>query len=269
MSLTSYGVDSLRVDPARAVRIPIGGVMAGPRLPCDPSELWSQLVDGNLRITDHFIAARRCYLVAGRRAAAEVVGARLTSRERDILTRTLCGAQQKVTALDLALAPSTVASHLAGALLKLEMPASTPAIPLALVLLCQSAGNDARPGDAHATLLQHLDIGHVIASRVIPEKRLRGLTAAEQDVADALVAGSTKLEIARARQTSVNTIGKQVSSLFANYLGCPAKPTTIGIRACRARPNPIQSYSSYSRALNLYDIPSSTRADCAIQYWPE
>jgi len=186
-----------------------------PVLSCDPSELWSQLVDGNLKVTEHFNADKRCYLVAVTRPAAEAERAGLTLRERDVLTRTLLGAPQKVTALDLALAPSTVSTHLSQALRKLELSVSASAIPLSLVLLCQAACGDAVSNSARLTLLQHGDVGQVVASLAWPERRLPELTDAEQDVAIALVAGLTKAEIAETRRTSVHTIGKQVSAVFA------------------------------------------------------
>jgi len=189
--------------------------LSEPLLSCDPCELWSQLVDGNFKVTEHFNADKRCYLVAVTRPAAEVEGACLSLRERDILTRTLLGAPQKVTAFDLAVAPSTVSTHLSQALRKLDLSVSASSIPLSLVLICQAACGDAVPDRARVTLLQHGDIGQVVVSLAWPEKRLPELTAAEQDVANALVGGATKVEIADARGRSVHTIGKQVSSLFA------------------------------------------------------
>jgi DNA-binding NarL/FixJ family response regulator len=48
-----------------------------------------------------------------------------------------------------------------------------------------------------------------------PRSHLVKLTCAERDVALALVEGLTKVDIAHSRLTSVHTIGRQISSLFA------------------------------------------------------
>jgi DNA-binding CsgD family transcriptional regulator len=207
-----FDVDSPCGDRSSGIQTAIAGAEDQPSLPCDPSELWSQLVEGNFKIIEYFNTDNRCYLVAATRPAAEVEAARLTVRELEILTRTLLGAPQKVTAIELAVAPSTVASHLARALQKLDLSVSTPAIPLALVLVCQAACGGAVLGDARVTALQLGDVNQVVVSVACPEKRLPELTAAEQDVAAAFAAGSTKVEIARARSTSINTIGRQISS---------------------------------------------------------
>jgi DNA-binding NarL/FixJ family response regulator len=214
MSCTSPIDDSPREDRPNPSHAAIAGAASEASSPCDPAELWSQLVSGNLRVTEHFNAARRCFLVAATRPPAEVEAARLSPREVDVLTRTLIGVPQKCTAYDLALAQSTVACHLARALEKLNLSVSSSAIPLALVLVGQAACDGAPPSDARMTVLQQAGGSHLVASLACPEKCLPGLTAAEQDVANALAAGATKLEIARARLTSVNTIGRQITSLF-------------------------------------------------------
>ena len=59
----------------------------------------------------------------------------------------------------------------------------------------------------------------VVSYPVARERRVEPLTRAERDVVDALLRGATNAEIARARGRSVNTVAKQVASVFRKIGG--------------------------------------------------
>ncbi|MGZ3419665.1 MAG: LuxR C-terminal-related transcriptional regulator [Polyangiales bacterium] len=81
------------------------------------TSLWSEVVAGGWSVVEEFEADGRRWFVA-QRASRDFFEA-LTPRERTVVTRTVAGHSNKVIAIDLGLAPSTVAGHLASAMRKL------------------------------------------------------------------------------------------------------------------------------------------------------
>jgi len=178
-----------------------------------PPDFWCHLVTGKLRLTKHLAVDDRTWLVA-RNSCSEEQGVALSSRESEVFGRLLVGQSQKLMGYELGVCPSTVAAHIARAFAKLGLPPSAGAVPLALVLIGQGV-RGAIQSEPHVTTCVRGGQRYVIASVVRPPAtRLSNLTPAEREVALALVDGLSKFDIARARSTSVNTIGRQVSSLF-------------------------------------------------------
>jgi DNA-binding NarL/FixJ family response regulator len=84
------------------------------------------------------------------------------------------------------------------------------------VLIAQAVHGSIELHDARVTASVRQGRLHVVANLPRPpESQLGKLTTAEREVALALVDGYSKFDIANARSTSVHTIGRQVSSLFA------------------------------------------------------
>jgi DNA-binding NarL/FixJ family response regulator len=180
-----------------------------------PPDVWCQLVAGRLTLTKHFPVDDRIFLVA-RDSSTEAQSTALSSRESELFCRLLMGQSQKLMGYELGVCPSTVATHIARAFAKLGLQPSANAVPLALVLICQGARGAIHLSAPHVTSSVREGQRYVIASIARPPvTRLLSLTAAERDVALALVDGYSKFDIARARSTSIHTIGRQISSLFA------------------------------------------------------
>lgn len=83
------------------------------------ASLWREMRAGGWSIVEEYERDGRRFLVA-RRVRAQVD--RLTAREREVVERVVAGASSKVIGLELGLAASTVAGHLANAMKKLGVP---------------------------------------------------------------------------------------------------------------------------------------------------
>jgi DNA-binding NarL/FixJ family response regulator len=179
-----------------------------------PVDVWSNLVAGRLALTKHFSFEERAFLVA-RDSSTEEQHA-LSARESEVLSHLLIGQSQKWMGYELGLSASTVATHIARAFAKLGVAPSVNGVPLALILICQGAREAIRLSDPQITTSTLGGERYVIASVARPsETHLSDLTTAERAIALALVDGLSKFDIARARSTSVHTIGRQISSVFA------------------------------------------------------
>jgi DNA-binding CsgD family transcriptional regulator len=102
----AIAVDDCDVEPIPAQELPLS-----------PLSVWEGILSGVWSIEDSFETGGRWFLIARRRADCEARAA-LTERERQVLTLALRGLSNKVTALELGLTNSTVATHLRRGLLK-------------------------------------------------------------------------------------------------------------------------------------------------------
>jgi len=177
-------------------------------------DVWSNLVAGRLTLTKHFPVENRAFLVA-RDSSTEEDNA-LSARESEVLCHLLVGQSQKWMSYELGVGASTVATHVARAFAKLGVSPSVNEVPLALVLICQAVRGAIHPSEPQITTSTWGGQRYLVASVARPSAtHLSALTTAERAIALALVDGFTKFDIARARSTSVHTIGRQVSSVFA------------------------------------------------------
>jgi DNA-binding NarL/FixJ family response regulator len=125
----------------------------------------------------------------------------------------LCGAQQKWVAPDLGIAYSTASKRYTNALKKLGL-APGP-VPLPLVLAAQASASGREPAvAARATSFEHEQTRYVLLSVHRPSITDGSLTTAERAVAERLIEGATRAEIARERSTSVQTIACQSRNIF-------------------------------------------------------
>ncbi len=180
-----------------------------------PADFWYQLATGTLQLTaTHSVAHDRTSLVA-RNVGTAASGAALSSRESEVFGRLLTGQAQKAMGYELNVCPSTVATHIARAYAKLGLVPLANAVPLALVFIAQGARGAIHLTEPFFTASLRSEQRYVVVNIARPAATcLSDLTCAERAVALALADGQSKIDIARARCTSVHTIGRQVSSLF-------------------------------------------------------
>jgi DNA-binding NarL/FixJ family response regulator len=174
--------------------------------------LWRDLVGGACVVVDRFFTIDRCYLIvaASGRHEAGVNGRRLA-----ILEGILCGQGQKSIAIELALAPSTIALNARLGLEALGVAGKPsrvhPLLMLAATVAC--ATDDTRLATASA--IEEGDQQLRVFSVPRPDERLISLLPpAELAVVRHLVEGLCYQEIARLRGTSTRTIANQITAVF-------------------------------------------------------
>ena len=83
------------------------------------SQLWRDLLDGNVQLVESFTADDRCVLVLQRTAPGQAGRRALSNRERQVVTLAARGMANKAIGYELDLSTSTVGSHLKSGLDKL------------------------------------------------------------------------------------------------------------------------------------------------------
>jgi DNA-binding NarL/FixJ family response regulator len=173
--------------------------------------LWRELTRGLCKVVDGFFTQSRCLLLTTPSQKAVP----LEGRRLHVLESILSGVCQKSVAIELKLAPSTVALNARLALESLGVRSKPSRVHPLLMLSATSA----RVMDPTATgALSYL--GDEQASlRVIsiarPDIPLESaLPSAELAVIRSLVEGVTYAEIARRRGTSTRTIANQITAVF-------------------------------------------------------
>jgi DNA-binding NarL/FixJ family response regulator len=138
----------------------------------------------------------------------------LTATEGRVLTRVLCGEQQKGVAADLSIAPSTASHRCAAALRKLGVHGCP--VPLPLIIAAEQASGIRAESAAKCLRLEHEGHACTVVSVRRPDMRsVHALTRAEQEVASLFIEGRSRSDIAAARGTSALTVAGQVHSIFA------------------------------------------------------
>jgi DNA-binding NarL/FixJ family response regulator len=182
----------------------------------DPAVLWTEIVAGRLRPYRDRLDDARCYAILRATSRSSGFCYPMTDAEAAVLLRVLCGDQQKVISTDLAIAHSTASKRCAQALDKLDLAART--IPLPVIVAAQRAAGVVTNASIRQTPLRHEGGDYVVAS--IPRPQLRGrspLTTSEQSIAQLLVEGRSRWQIAEIRETSVQTVSCQLRSIFAKF----------------------------------------------------
>jgi DNA-binding NarL/FixJ family response regulator len=178
---------------------------------CPLPHLWNDVLRGHLSAWWESVGADRILLVA----RLTPWGRGLCPEGALILSRILCGDQQKVVASELELAASTVSGRYVRALTKLEI-VSPRKVPLALVLAAQSAAGIDPIASARSSVFGHHQSTCLVVSVPRPATtRMTALTMAEQDIAQWIIEGYSRSAIARRRTTSVHTVARQFHSIFA------------------------------------------------------
>jgi DNA-binding NarL/FixJ family response regulator len=202
---------ALAVDAQRALRLAAVAADASATTAISLSLLWLDLTRGTSSIVDAFFSEERCYLVL----CLKTEGGPIEGQRLEILEAMLGGLRQKNIAIDLALAPSTVALHCTRALTSLGLDCK-PSRAHPLVMLAARAFNQGAVVLAQYSTLVGRDDREL---RVIGMPRCDRCLAdivpsAELAVIHGLVEGSTYEDIAQKRGTSVRTIANQISSAF-------------------------------------------------------
>jgi DNA-binding NarL/FixJ family response regulator len=179
--------------------------------PCNDALLqaWDELTSGHMAVLLERSAGNRIGVVARVNPAPEP----LTALETSTLLRVLCGEQQKAIAVDLSVAASTASGHFVAALTKIAL--AVRSVPLALVLAAVHRAGIVRVETAHCTAFEWM--GTPCIALTVPKPALATLTdlsGAERDVAQLLIEGRARWEIAQQRSTSLNTIARQCHSIF-------------------------------------------------------
>jgi DNA-binding NarL/FixJ family response regulator len=175
--------------------------------------LWCDLARGQHSVIDGFFAEERCYLVLSTRRGDEAIP--VEGRRLEILELVLSGMRQKNIAIDLDLAPSTVALNSKLALEGLGV-ASKPSRAHPLLMLAARAASEpvvARASTASFVAHDGQELRVIGIGR--PDRALdKVLPSAELAVIRSLVEGLAYDEIARRRGTSTRTIANQISAVF-------------------------------------------------------
>ncbi|HEV3192947.1 MAG TPA: hypothetical protein VGY54_20715 [Polyangiaceae bacterium] len=172
------------------------------------ASLWEDLVRGRLRVWCESTTADRIYLVARLKRRHPS----LSPDDSAVLVRILCGEQLKVVAAELGIATSTAYGRRQRALHQLDL--AHRAMPLSLVLAAQRCAGVALGVSARSAVFEHRGVLALMVSVPKPvTARMTALTRAEQEVAQRLIEGDCRDEIALRRTTSAHTVTRQLSSI--------------------------------------------------------
>jgi DNA-binding CsgD family transcriptional regulator len=171
------------------------------------ADIWTRLLQGSLVVVDGHATDEHHVMRFRRRDPAEP----LTARQRIILERGLTN-PLKSLAIDLELAPSTLASAMQGVLAHIGLDRRPSRVPVLIVLAARAATGgipdhircESEPvGDGFITRIPRVD--HQLDGK---------LTPSEIAVVRSLIEGNSYVEIAKQRQTSVRTVANQIAAVF-------------------------------------------------------
>jgi DNA-binding NarL/FixJ family response regulator len=181
--------------------------------PIDLALVWRELLAGVELVVGELFSNTRCGLVlAPKRSGLDRSRA---GRRLEIIEAVLAGVGQNCIAIDLELAPSTVALNAKQALEDLGV-GSRPSHVHPLLMLMATA---ARRGLLVAGLVSYVQSAHGEVLRVLevprPGQRLHELLpSAERQVIELLIEGRCYAEIAAKRGTAVRTVANQIAAVF-------------------------------------------------------
>jgi DNA-binding NarL/FixJ family response regulator len=181
--------------------------------PDDFRGAWEGLVGGRLRICAQRSEGAHAMMIARLPDATEATFSPVPERESGPLVRVLRGEQQKLIASDLGLSCSTVSAQCARGLARLGVTSGS-SVPLLVVLAAQS-GTDTAARCGWSVSFEHQGRRCLLLGN---PRRVSGLlpslTRAEEEVAQLLVDGLSRREVALRRATSRHTIAGQTHSIF-------------------------------------------------------
>lgn len=186
-----------------------------------PAWLWLGLTRGVIEVVDHF-NAEDCSHVVVRARRAPTPRAGLTPRNIEILRRLVRGEAQKTVALELGLAPSTVASHAASCLTAMGFRCRTQSVPLLLAISLRATEQRVSGPTLRGTSLRNAwGVCTVLSASAITCGLGNELSQAERAVVSSVLDGCSNDEIARVRGTSERTVANQLGSAFQKLgVGC-------------------------------------------------
>lgn len=176
------------------------------------SLLWRDLARGTSRIEDGFFSDERCYLVTSFKTGSALP---IEGRRLEILETVLGGSRQKNIAIDLRLAPSTIALNSRLALENLGVNCKPSRAHPLLMFAARAVSEPTLALGRSATFVAPDQRELRVISIPRPDQRLRLiLPPAELAVIRLLVEGLSYQEIATLRGTSMRTIANQITSVF-------------------------------------------------------
>ncbi len=179
------------------------------------ANVWTDVTSGRQRVVDSFYCEDVAFMVLEQRIPPAWFGLPGRRRNIGILERVLLGQAQKAIALDLDLAPSTVAFSVSESLQALGLTRRVCRVPTLLVAAAHAARAATELRVARLERLQHAGTSYWVLSAPRPDVELgRVLSPAEYAVARLLVEGLSHAEIAASRRASARTIANQLATAF-------------------------------------------------------
>ncbi len=178
----------------------------------DLSLTWRELTQGLSVVVGSFFTSTRCGLVLAPTSCPS--DPPLAGRRLEILESVLCGLSQNHVALDLGVAPSTIASH---ARLALEGMGvfGRPSLVHPLLMLAATATRQRSLAAGSLSFVTSGSSDLQVIGIPRPDRRLVGvLPSAELEVIRCLVEGCCYAEIAQRRGTAERTIANQITAVF-------------------------------------------------------
>ena len=198
--------------PPSSERAPRTGAPSAPESVTGPTEfgnVWGELVRGHLRPLRATTTSESVCLVAqsiGRPCA-------LSPDDASLVGRVLCGEPRKALAFEMGIALSTATGRFLRAVDRLELGGRSMPLPLVLAAQCW-AGEHMIPS-ARTEWFVHEGVRCLTLSVPRPAtEHLTSLTRGQQEVAQWLIEGLTRYQIADLRETSVHTVSRQFHSIY-------------------------------------------------------
>ena len=173
---------------------------------------WRELTRGLSRIVGWFFTDRRCGLILAMSVHAPEPA--LSGRRLEIVESILCGVGQKSVAINLGVAPSTIALHAHEGLVGIGASGRPSRVHPLLMQVAKAACERSLASATISFVSSPLGDLQVIGTQR-PDRHLAGNTpAAELDVVRLLFEGCSYAEIAATRRTSHRTVANQLAAVF-------------------------------------------------------
>jgi DNA-binding NarL/FixJ family response regulator len=209
--------------------------------------LWRELVRGISAVVEGFFSEERCYLVVALKTNGQARP--IEGRRLEILEAVLGGVRQKHIAIDLKLAPSTVALNSRLGLEDLGVEGKPSRAHPLLMLAARAATAPSVSFARCATFVAQGDREFRVISIRRPDADLaKLLPPAELAVIRMLVEGLSYEEMARARGTSTRTIANQITAVFRRLRVSGRNELVQRMYAERARSAPHRVVSTETLA---------------------
>lgn len=188
-------------------------------------DVWRHLTQGEWQAVDAVCRETTCYLLVRR---LERPSKPMRQHRRRVLESILHGYGQKILAMDLGVASSTVAAAAKQALMGMGFDCLPSRVPLALVVVAQASEDVARMHVGKRLGFGSGETSSFIIELERPDSQLeRLLPPAEVEVMKARIEGQSHQRIARVRRTSQRTIANQLASA-SRRLGVSGRLEIIG-----------------------------------------
>jgi DNA-binding NarL/FixJ family response regulator len=220
----------------------------------DLARLWEEARAGTWRFRDTFSTAERHFAIVEKveQVTAAPARSRVQARNLEILERVLLGQAPKVTAAEMGIGLSTVATGTRDSLLWMGLDCRIANAPVMLTMAtCAACRTQSVPTLGRLTRINANEDKYWLISVWRPDLLLPvALSSAESMVVRQLVAGRTHHEISSQRATSPRTIANQLATAFRKF----------GVSGRTAVLHQLIAYSVLSRAATAGDDGSAGQA---------